>query len=65
MPEYEKAFELRQLAQSRLGVNLVFSGTGPFLTTAFMGDSLKDLEELCTALDANIFYANLLNGMDE
>jgi 4-diphosphocytidyl-2-C-methyl-D-erythritol kinase len=65
MPEYEKAFAIQRQAQVGLGINLVFSGTGPFLTVPFIGDSLKRLEELCRSFGANIFYANLLGGLND
>jgi 4-diphosphocytidyl-2C-methyl-D-erythritol kinase len=62
MPEYAKAFALRAQAKARLGMNLVMSGTGPFLTMPFVGESLRDLEELCRHSGATVSYAGILYG---
>lgn len=65
MPEYKKAFEIQRQALVVLGINLVFSGTGPFLTVPFIDSPLKELEELCKSMGARIFYANLLGGLND
>lgn len=60
MPEYAKAFEIQAHVRSQLDLNLVFTGSGPFLTLPFFGDSIRKLEEICECLGANVFYASLL-----
>jgi 4-diphosphocytidyl-2C-methyl-D-erythritol kinase len=59
VPEYEKAFELRR-ELSKKGINVQFSGTGPFWVYIYKEYPPDDLAEVCQRLGAKIRHLNVM-----
>jgi 4-diphosphocytidyl-2-C-methyl-D-erythritol kinase len=60
VPEYRKAFDIKRAASAELGLELNFTGTGPFLAAVFDGPVNQGLKELCNSMGATVSCCRVL-----